>query len=197
VLPQQCRDRDPFIDITFRGKKGQLFKEDEKMKKLTILICVLAILLALTGVASASPAQPTKFRIKGYTTSVDLSGFDSFVVGLESAGKVIRHIQGTFTIDEELLFFTNSVGELTITTKKGDEVFIFFTGSSDGETVQGTFEVIGGTGAYQDFTGSGGVYEGIADFCVIPCDPFADPTCRDTYVPDCAGFYVDFTFDTY
>lgn len=38
------------------------------MKKLTILVCVLAMLLALTGVASASKPEPATFSITGYTT---------------------------------------------------------------------------------------------------------------------------------
>ena len=44
------------------------------MKKLTLLICVLAILLSLTGVASAAPPKPKKntFSITGYTVDYEL-----------------------------------------------------------------------------------------------------------------------------
>lgn len=38
------------------------------MKKLTILVCVLAMLLALTGVARASKPEAATFSITGYTT---------------------------------------------------------------------------------------------------------------------------------
>ncbi len=155
------------------------------MKKLILLVCVLAMLLALAGVASASPAQPGKFRIKGYTTYVDPSGFP--VVGLQSAGKVIQHIQGTFTMDETLDYYqsTNS-GTLNITTKKGDTVVIGFAGGTDGATVWGGFWVISGTGAYANLTG-GGTYEGIVDRCeFVPTPP---------YFTNCPGFWVDFTFD--
>jgi hypothetical protein len=169
-------------------------KRRMKMKKLTILICVLAILLASTGVASASPAQPKKFRIKGHTTIIDLTTFS-----ITSEGKVIQHIQGTFSMQETVIPLNQDLTEflnfgiLTITTKKGDAVVIDFSGSSDNETVQGTFEVTGGTGAYQGFTG-GGAYEGIADECVLPCDP-TQPGCGPIFdMPDCEGFYVDFTF---
>jgi hypothetical protein len=167
------------------------------MKKLTILICILTMLLALTGVASASPAQPKKFRIKGYTTIIDLT---TFPFSITSEGKVIQHIQGTFTMNELLIpdfehptLFWNS-GTLTITTKKGDEVSIDFAGYSTGETVQGNFWVTGGDGANEDLTG-GGTYAGITDTCDV-CNPFVDPNCNTYYfyMPDCDGFYVDFTF---
>jgi hypothetical protein len=168
-----------------------------KMKKLTILICVLAILVAFTGVASASPAQPTKFRIKGHTTIIDLT---EFPFSIASEGKVIKHIQGTFTMNETLIpdfedptRVWNS-GTLMITTKKGDEMSIGFAGYSTGETVQGNFWVTGGDGAYEDLTG-GGTYAGITDTCDV-CNPFTDPDCNTYYfyMPDCDGFYVDFTF---
>jgi hypothetical protein len=159
------------------------------MKRLTILVCILTMLLALAGVASASPAQPQKFRIKGYTTSVDLSGYPS-LVGLKAEGKVIQHIQGTFTMDEDIVFGLTSItntGVLTITTKKGDEVFIQFAGDTDGTTfVRGDFSVVRGTGAYVGLTG-GGTYEGIPDRCEFGYTP--------PYFTNCPGFWVDFTFD--
>ena len=172
------------------------------MKKLTILICVLAILLVSTSAASASREQPTKFRIKGHTTLMDFQGLPF----LQSEGKAIRHITGTFTMDEYVLpvfdpenpyeppsSFINW-GTLTITTKKGDEVLIGFSGMSDEETVTGTFQVTSGTGVYEDLIGAAGDYEGIADECDLPCDPLSDPNCVYIEDPDCDGFYVDFTF---
>ena len=172
------------------------------MKKLTILICVLAILLASTGIASASPEQPRKFRIKGYTTIIDLTGVPWYPPSITSEGKVIRHIQGTFSMNEMVIpdfedptLFWNS-GTLTITTKKDDEVSISFAGYSKGETVQGDFWVIDGTGFYEGLEG-GGTYEGIPDTCYLPCEPFVDPECPLFFpMPDCDGFYVDFTFGT-
>lgn len=165
------------------------------MKKLTLLLCILAMLLALTGIAAASPEPPKKFRIKGDTTLIDFQGFP-FVV-LKSEGKAIQHIKGTFTMDEIVIPFgppfANS-GTLTITTKKDGTVSIWFVGASDGATVQGTFGVKSGTGVYKNLTG-GGTYEGIADACDLPCDPWSTPPCFVIPEPDCEGFYVDFTFD--
>ena len=174
------------------------------MKKLTLLICVLAILLSLTGVASASPRQPKKFRIKGHTIDfVPIAmGDEECTVWLMSQGKVIRHIHGTFKMDEFLHFhkncgalvwdfimtgdmptpYSNIGSTLTIWPKKGGEVGFSFDGGTDGETVSGTF-----------YTGETevGQYEGVIDDC-------------DLYIPPegglpslvCTGFYVDFTFDT-
>ena len=150
------------------------------------------MLLGLAGVASASPRQPRKFRIKGYTTSIDLDfSVYPFVAGLVSEGKVIRHIQGTFEMDEDLFFVVDesgnfipleSSGWLTITTKKGDDVLIWFEGGPDpdGETISGDFWVDYGTGFYAELNG-GGTYNGIPDDC-------------DPVTLECPGFYVDFTF---
>lgn len=170
-----------------------------KMKKLTILICVLAILVAFTGVASASPAQPKKFRIKGQTTGfyADLSKTEPPCTAIVwSGGKVIRHIHGTFDMEEYLHFSKDSClsvfqqfmagqmpipdynwGTLTIWPKKGGTVDIGFTGYTDGETVWGTFSV--------DSEGEG-TYEGIVDRCtLVSLDPFE---------LECTGFYADYAF---
>ncbi|MBM3134741.1 MAG: hypothetical protein FJZ89_05520 [Chloroflexi bacterium] len=168
------------------------------MKRLLILVCVLALLLSLAGVASASPEPPKKFRIKGDTTLIDFQGFP--FVFLRSEGKAIQNIKGTFNMDETLIPlgppFTNS-GTLTITTKKDGMVSIFFMGSSNYETVWGTFQVTGGTGYYATLVGAAGDYEGIADVCDLPCNPWSNPPCFVIEEPDCDGFYVDFTFNSY
>jgi len=162
------------------------------MKRLLILVCILTMLLALAGVASASPAQPQKFRIKGYTTSASIDQWDPFMVSVTSEGKVIQHIQGTFTMDEDLFNFVyvygkpipkSNSGTLTITTKKGDTVVIGFAGSISATTVSGDFWVISGTDAYAGLTG-GGIYTGIPD----DCESFSP------VLSGCPGFYVDFTF---
>jgi len=183
------------------------------MKKLTILICVLAMLLALTGVASASPDEPRKFRTEGYTTSFDLmpTGKKKCTVLLLSQGKVTRHIQGTFTMSELLHFhescgyliwqfmetgqmpipYSNKGSTLTILPKQGGEVQIGFEGDTEGETVWGDFRVtdVDETDFYKDLIGHTGAYEGITDTCEI-IDPY-------TFEFECTGFYVDFTFHTY
>ena len=165
------------------------------MRKRTMLMCALIMLLVLAGVASASPAQPKYFRIEGTTTLIDFRGFPS--VFLKSEGRVIQHIQGTFTMDETVLFGPlSNIGTLTITTKESDRLSIEFAGSVDmaKEEVWGTFEVTKGTGVYKGFTGSG-TFDGTADDCVPPpCDPFSDPKCVRIKDPDCTGFYVDFAF---
>jgi hypothetical protein len=173
------------------------------MKKLTILICVLAMLLALTGVASASPEQPKKFRIKGYTIGfyMDWSQTQPPCTAIVwSGGKVIQHIHGTFEMVEYLHFSNDSCfsvfqqfmvgqmpipdynfGILTISPKKGDTVGIGFAGYTDGETVWGDFQVNSGAEGQ-------GAYNGIADTCTI--------TNLDPFEFECTGFYVDFTFAT-
>ena len=167
------------------------------MRKRTMLMCALIMLLLLTGVASASPEQPKDFRIKGTTTLIDFKGLPLSVF-LKSEGRVIQDIQGTFTMNEWVLFgpFSN-IGTLTITTKKGDRLSIAFEGFVDMvmENVWGTFGVTSGTGVYEGFTGSGS-FDGTADHCDLPCDPFSDPKCVRIKEPDCDGFYVDFTFDS-
>jgi hypothetical protein len=175
-----------------------------KMKKLTILICVLAMLLAFTGIASASPRQPQRFRIKGQTTGfyVDLTQPGPCTAIVWSEGKVIRHIQGTFDMEEYLHFSEDCVtvfqqfmagdmptpeynqGTLKVFPKKGGTVEIGFIGDTDGEAVWGDFWVIYGTDFYEDLEG-GGTYEGIPDTCTI------NPA---TFELECTGFYADYAF---
>ena len=170
------------------------------MKRRAILLCSIAILLVLTSVASASPKPPKKFRIKGDTTYMEFHIFDPQIppIILESEGESIRNIHGTFFMEEGIIplptdppTFVNW-GTLEITTKKGDYVRIEFSGGGDLETVIGTFEVVPGSSAHIGMTGT---FAGLADQCVLPCDPFIDPECIQISEPDCEGFYVDFVFD--
>ncbi len=164
------------------------------MKRRMILLCVVAILLVLTSIASASPKPPKKFRIKGDTTYMDFSAFP-FV--FTSEGKSIRNIHGAFSMEEHVIpssptTFTNT-GTLWITTKKGPDWELEFVGSGDLETVVGHFSVVSGPTGYGDMAGT---YKGITDQCDLGCVPFEEPECPLTFVdPDCPGFYVDFTFD--
>jgi len=61
------------------------------MKRLLILLCVLAMLLSLPGVASATPPQPGTFTITGYTTSYDWetlpSGLTKFHLTAQGGGE--------------------------------------------------------------------------------------------------------------
>jgi hypothetical protein len=178
------------------------------MKKLTILICVLAMLLAFTGVASASPEQPTGFRIEGETTAfLPLrTGSDECTVWLASRGDTTGDIEGTFRMSEYLHFNTKCRdlirdylesghmpepeaidGKLTILPEKRGWVRIGFAGETyEGVTrVQGDFWVIRGTGFYRHLEGEG-TYDGTVDDCTI------DP---DTFELVCDGFYADFIFD--
>lgn len=169
------------------------------MKKPTILICALAILLVCATAVSASPHPPQRFRIVGVTTQISLEQFPPYIF-LQSAGKAIRHLKGTFIMDETVIptgfespSFINN-GTLTLTTKDSDRIVMEFAGTSEGETVHGNFWVTDASSAYQYLRG-GGTYAGIADNCVLPCDPFSDPNCGPVFeMPDCDGFYVDFTF---
>jgi hypothetical protein len=166
----------------------------EKMSKRASLIWVVVLFVTLTGVASAAPVPPNKFRIEGTTTSVNFTLFP-IAVGLKSEGKVIQQIQGTFSMNELLALSTfESQGLLAIETKRDDLILIRFKGTGDQVSVSGDFWVIYGTGEYAGLTGRG-TYQGTADQCSTPCDPLSDLTCRGIYEPDCTGFYVDFAFD--
>lgn len=156
------------------------------MKKLFILICVLAMLLTLTGVASASPPKPLTFRIDGHTTAIQPfpPPPPPGTYHLTSEGGVSGDITGTFVMDECLLVYqeVKNVGYIAITTNESGKVFILFVGGLDpgGLTISGHFWVTRGTGAYRGLEGRQGGYHGIPDPCPL------DPTCP--------GFYVDFTF---
>lgn len=131
------------------------------MKKLTILVCVLAMLLAFTGVASASEPEPGTFTIIGYTTSYEYdtlpSGLTKF--HLKAMGDVTGDFEGTFTFNEWGIIDPASgrginFGIMTITTNKGNMV-ITFGGQTDSLTVWGRFRVLYGTGDYRGLRGWG------------------------------------------
>lgn len=173
------------------------------MKKVAVLICVVALMLTLSSVVVASPYPPSKFRIKGETTLIDLSSILQIgYATLKSEGSVIQHIQGDFFMDERAYpldpTFENfwNTGTLSVITKKSDLLELDFSGFSQGETVEGEFYVVAATGAYASLIGTGGIYVGIADACDLGCVPIVDPECPLFFPdPECSGFYVDFTFD--
>jgi hypothetical protein len=160
------------------------------VKKLTILVSAIAILLAVTGVAEASAPVEKEFTIVGKTTTFQpwppkplgkgpLSGLTT----AEGDVYVGEEDVGDFSFEETVIFNPISGrganrGTMTITTNRGD-VVIRFGGQTNGLLVQGHFAVVRGTGQYARLHGRG-IYEGIAD----TCHPLP---------PVCDGFYVDFT----
>ena len=154
------------------------------MKKLTILICVLAILLALTGVASASKPEEGTFWITGYTDPNSYeyqtlpSGRTKF--SLTAFGTVSGYCfdEAGFTYDERGMVYLdlatgtgsgNNRGTMTIITNNGN-VIIRFGGKSTITDiipipvppyavpvgfVEGTFTVLDGTGDYAGLHGQG------------------------------------------
>ena len=152
------------------------------MKKLTILICVLAILLSLAGVASASKPEEGEFSITGSTTFYDYevlpSGRTKF--HLTAVGDASGHLTGTFSYEEKgNVGFDPLSGEgtwrgtnhatMTI-TNTGDSIAVvkfrgrtIITGSFPISPtlyvplgfVEGTFTVLHGTGDYAGVHGQG------------------------------------------
>jgi len=145
------------------------------MKKLTILICVLAMLLALAGLASASKPEEGTFSITGDTTFYEYetlsSGRTKF--HLAAAGGVTGYFSGTFTFEEwGIVDLDPETGEgsgrgtnhglMTITTDDGETV-VRFGGRAHFQNVWGNFTVVRGTGVYEDLHGQG-EYFGDAGF---------------------------------
>lgn len=120
------------------------------MKKLTLLICVLAMLLGLAGGASASKPEPAEFTIMGYTIPESIwskplpSGRTLFRLtaaggpGVAPETGVTGYFEGTFTYDESGIVYVdlatgtgsgNNRGIMTIITGNGN-VIIRFGGRS-------------------------------------------------------------------
>ncbi len=148
------------------------------MKKLTILICVLALLLALAGLAWASPPNPGEFTITGLTTSIEpfppeplRSGLIKF--SLTAVGNVSGdYFDGAvFTYDEWGIvrpdLSGNNRGLMTVissTTTITSSAVVAFRGRSQITDpsppnpegwVEGTFTVLDGTGNYARLHGQG------------------------------------------
>ena len=148
------------------------------MKRLLILVCILALLLSLPGGTAVAKPEEATFTITGYATSytyeIRPNGHVKFY--MTAAGYVTGYFEGTFTFDEEgevevLPPFPpgipgkgKSEGIMTITTDRG-QVVIKFHGKSEYVTTWGKFDVKHkeGTGDYQGLHGNGD-YTGDAGF---------------------------------
>jgi hypothetical protein len=149
------------------------------MKRLLPLFCILVILFASAGVASANSSQPDQFTITGYTTNYDyriLSNGRTTTFNLTAVGESTGYLKGPFTFKEwGTVDFNPETGQgtgkgvntglLTI-TKKNDpnsEVVIWFGGKSTSTTVSGAWKVLNGKGAWRNLEGKG-TYTGDAGF---------------------------------
>lgn len=141
------------------------------MKRLLPLFCVLVLVFASTGVASAHSSQPEQFSITGYTTSYEyriLSNGRTTTFNLTAAGQASGYLEGPFTFKEWGTADFNpetgqgtgkgvNTGLLTI-TKEGDpnsEALIWFGGKSTLTTVSGAWKVLSGKGAWRNLEGKG------------------------------------------
>lgn len=143
-------------------------------KKLTILLCVLAMLLAFTGVASADCLIQDTIEVSGYLTNpgtvIPIGPNRILIKGMQASGTVISSdlFEGAdFSIDDEDAIINLSTlegvnwGRITIATDEG-EVCIRFYGRTfdlDPETmfgsVAGQFRVVGATGEFAGLRGWG------------------------------------------
>jgi len=149
------------------------------MKKLLILLCVLALLLSLPGVASASKPVQGTFTISGYTDPYSVS-FEQLPSGLfkfelSAVGAVAGdYFDGAgFTFDESGIVKIgptgtgsgNNKGTMTIIASDGSQAVIHFGGRSEitgyddygfpEGSVEGSFTVLHGTGQYANLHGQG------------------------------------------
>jgi hypothetical protein len=141
------------------------------MKKLALLLCVLVMLFAATGVASAGQLEPGTFTITGYTTGYNSwtgpNGRTWFHVTAEGVAE--GYFSGTFTFEEwgvvDLDLTTDpptgsgkgtNTGVVTITTEDGQER-VRFAGVTDSVSVWGKFTVAqeDGTCGYAGLQGYG------------------------------------------
>ena len=140
------------------------------MKKLTILICVLAILLSLTGVAWASKPEEGTFSITGYTIWFEYETLPSGLakLHLKAAGDpdvvpetgVTGYFEGAFTFEEWIIFDqvsgrgTNHA-IMTIYPDGGGQVDVRWGGQSYAGEVWGHFTVLHGSGLHGQGTYTG------------------------------------------
>jgi hypothetical protein len=137
------------------------------MKRLLILVCILALLLSLPGGTAVAKPEEGTFTIiggaTGYTAETRPNGHVKFY--MTAAGSVTGYFEGTFTFDEEgeveLLApgvpgKGKSEGIMTITTDRG-QVVIKFHGKSEYLTTWGKFDVKHkeGTDDYEKLHGNG------------------------------------------
>jgi hypothetical protein len=153
------------------------------MKKLVLLVCIFALLIAATGAVSAHNPQPDQFTITGYTTSYDyrtLANDRTTVFNVTAAGESTGYLEGPFTFKEVgSVDFNPETGQgsgngantgALIITKKNDpnsEVAIWFGGKSTFTTVSGTWKVLRGKGVWRGLKGQG-EYTGDAGYPGYP-----------------------------
>ncbi len=149
------------------------------MKRLLPLFCILVVLFASAGVASANSSQPDQFTITGCTTAPPdvrpglVEGRTAF--NLTAAGPaapcpdggVSGDLAGSFTFKEwgsvSLVTFQGvNTGLMTINKNdsRDSQVTIWFGGKVDyfasvQEQVRGTWRVIAGKGAWKKLEGRG------------------------------------------
>ena len=155
------------------------------MKKAAIPLSLLALVLVMTGVASASPPEPGSFSTTGYTDLTTYE-FDTLPSGLtkfylEAEGKpgpmcefwfhdpnlcgVSGYLNGTFTfvewgiVDLDPMTMEGS-GRGTnhgilTITSNDSQLTIRFDGRTDSQNVWGNYRILRGTGEYANFHGQG------------------------------------------
>jgi hypothetical protein len=138
------------------------------MKRLLPLFCIVVILFASAGVASANSSQPDQFTITG-TGAAQTSPLPNNYVGFKvtAAGDSVGYLQGPFTFKEEgvaslVTLRGVNTGLLTINKKnnRNSQVTIWFGGTVDytadpQKQVRGTWHVINGEGAWKKLQGHG------------------------------------------
>ena len=133
------------------------------MKRLFILLCVLALLLSLPGGTAAAKPEEGTFTIAGYATdyTYETRPNGNVKFHMTAVGSVTGYFEGSFTFEEEgevemlppgIPGKGKSQGIMTITTGSG-QVVIKFHGKSEYLTTWGKFEV-----RHKDCTGE---YEGL------------------------------------
>ena len=159
------------------------------MKRLLPLFCILVVLFASAGVASANSSQPDQFTITGTTTSYDyrITPRDRTAFNATAAGTSSGYLTGSFTfkergnVDLDPSTFEGSgkgvnTGLLTIVklNEPNTQVTIWFGGQVDyfaqnpQEQVRGIWRVIEGKGAWKDLEGHGTYSGGVFDpFTVV------------------------------
>jgi len=161
------------------------------MKRLLPLFCILVVLFASAGVASANSSQPDRFTITGYTvTSVMEPGrvdgrvaFNVTAAGGTAGypGGATGYLNGSFTFKERgsvnlATYKGVNTGLITI-TKQDDprsQVIIWYGGQLDGMAqptpkVWGVWYVVKGTGSWNDLKGNGNYTgnAGVEPFTVV------------------------------
>ena len=144
------------------------------MKRLLPLFCILVILFASAGVASANSSQPDQFTISGSNTGGDSRTLQSgrTIYNLTAVGKSQGNLEGDFTGNFTFqewgsVDFNPATGQgsglgantgLMTITKAGDpnsQVIIWFGGPTTLTSVRGNWHVVKGKGSWSDLDGEG------------------------------------------